>query len=298
MIMSGIVKLSDDGKVVKYVLEEDALHITIPEGAEVIGVGALSGSKSLQSIDLPKSLIRIEEYAFLSCHSLKSITIPDSVTVIERYAFANCDSLQSFDIPASVREIDSRVFDHCFALQSINVAEGNQHFASIDGVLFNRERTVLIKYPTGRPDEQYRIPDGVKVIGDSAFSECRSLQRVEIPDSVTTIENSAFSGCALLQSIVLPEGVTTVMEWAFSFCDSMQSIVIPASITEIEEFALQSCYLLKSIHCRSRDLEGLKIDSTVFGEYPCGCTLYVPTGTADAYKAHPAFEDFKQIVEE
>ena len=107
-----------------------------------------------------KSVTSIGEGAFQDCASLKSITIPDGVTSIYSYAFRYCTSLKSITIPGSATKISYNVFNGCTSLTAINVATENQNYVSVNGVLYNKDKTVLICYPAGKKDKNYKIPDG------------------------------------------------------------------------------------------------------------------------------------------
>lgn len=103
-------------------------------------------------------------------------------------AFAGCTALENITIPNGVINIGNYVFTGCNSLQSINVSEGNSHYLSCGGVLFDKSKSVLIKYPDGKKDTSYIIPDGVTSIGDGAFMYCESLQSITIPENVTSDE--------------------------------------------------------------------------------------------------------------
>ncbi len=141
------------------------------------------------------SVTTIGGCAFWGCDSLTSITIPDSVTTIGHDAFYGCDSLTSISIPDSVTTIGDYAFRDCYSLTSITVDINNVAYSNdIRGVLFDKNKTVLIKYPVGN-NISYTIPDSVTTIGAHSFSYCDSLTSVTIPDSVTTIGGSAFGYC-------------------------------------------------------------------------------------------------------
>ena len=91
------------------------------------------------------------------------------------------------------------------------------------------------------------IPDGVRRIGEGAFSGCRLLEIIVISDSVTSIGEAVFSGCSSLASINIPDSVTSIGIHAFSGCRSLTSIVIPSSVTSIGDYAFYWCISLKSI---------------------------------------------------
>lgn len=103
-------------------------------------------------------------------------------------AFAGCTALKNITIPNGVINIGNYVFTGCNSLQSINVSEGNSNYLSCGGVLFDKSKSVLIKYPEGEKDTSYIIPDGVTSIGDGAFMYCESLQSITIPENITSDE--------------------------------------------------------------------------------------------------------------
>ena len=150
----------------------------------------------------------------------KTVDIPEkingkSVTSIGNCAFRYCTSLKSITIPNSVTSIGDSAFWGCSSLTAIYVAVDNKNYTSVNGVLFNKDKTALICYPAGKTDKSYNITNSVTSIGDYAFNGCSSLTSVTIPNSVTEIGGSAFVGCASLKSITMPNSVTSIGENAF-----------------------------------------------------------------------------------
>ena len=272
--------------------------VTIPGSVTSIDGCAFSGCESLISVTIPNSVTEIGSSAFSGCANLTSITIPGSVTSIGKYAFSGCESLISVTIPKSVTKISYNVFNGCTSLTAINVATENQNYVSVNGVLYNKDKTVLICYPAGKKDKNYKIPDGVTSIGSfafngcasftsitipssvtsiriSAFKDCSSLTSVTIPNSITSIGDSAFEGCASLTSITIPNGVTYISDDAFSGCKSLASITIPDSVTSIRSSAFGGCTSLSSITIPS---SVTSIGSSAFGGCASLTTINVATG--------------------
>jgi hypothetical protein len=148
--------------------------------------------------------------------------IPDTVTRIEAWAFGGCKSLTHLVISAHVVELGEDVFDAMGlsgrggfrqSLSWIELVGENPAFQSHDGVLFNKEGSVLVRYPPGRAGG-YSIPPGVTSIGPSAFERCSRLRHIAIPDSVVRIGELAFYRAGL-QTVVIGRGVTHIGNGAF-----------------------------------------------------------------------------------
>ena len=175
--------------------------IKLPNSVKSIGKQAFYNCTSLTSITLPNSVKSIGDYAFDGCSSLTSIEIPNSVTSIGSLAFGHCDSLTSIKIPNSVTSLGDGAFTGCMSLTSINVASGNSTYSSDNGVLFDKNKRIIIKYPVGKRDASYVIPNSVTRIGDGAFYFCTGLTSIEIPNSVTSIDSGAFEYCNSLTDV-------------------------------------------------------------------------------------------------
>ena len=188
---------------------------------------------------------KIGDGAFGGYTSLTGITIPDSVTEIKFEAFSNCTGLTSITIPSSVTEIEGYAFFNCTGLTGINVCDNNPYYSSINGVLFNKEKTSIILYPAGKTGT-YTIPYSVTEIGMWAFAGT-SLTSITIPTKMTKIGIGAFSGCTELTSVTIPDSVTEIGYATFSFCLELAGITIPDSVTEIGRWAFFGCTKL-TIH--------------------------------------------------
>ncbi len=169
-----------------------------------------------------------------------------NVTELGVYSFWGNKTIKTVIIPKSVVKISHHAFIYCENLISINVDDNNKNYADIDGVLFNKDKTLILIYPDGLKNTSYSIPSGVKSIGDATFDDCYNLTNIEIPDSVTYIGMAAFDDCKNLTNIEIPFGVKTIMNTTFWGCTSLTNVKIPNSVTTIRN-AFENCDSLTSI---------------------------------------------------
>ena len=193
---------------------EDIVSVTLPDSITQIRHGALRNCINLKSINLPDSLCHIGNGAFEGCKSLTHIEIPDGVTAICAFqgcsnlqsislpkgkteicgqAFGFCKSLKDLTLPSGIKRVDAGAFIGCTGLENIYVEAENAAYADVEGVLYNKDRTVLIRYPEGKTQNSFDIPESVKEIGRDAFSGCKHLEAISIPSGLTDISTSAFS---------------------------------------------------------------------------------------------------------
>ena len=258
------------------------------EGKPVTSIGGKAFYKcsSLTSVTIPNSVTSIGYEAFSGCSGLTSITIPDGVTSIGNYAFYGCSSLTSITIPNSVTSIGYEAFDNCDKLNQINVDTANTVYSSENGVLFNKEKTELIRYPAGKTDTAYAIPDSVTSIGGWAFDGCKGLTSITIPDGVTSIGYHAFSGCSSLTSVTVPNSVTSIGRFAFWCCSSLTSITIPESVTSIGSYAFLDCKKLTQINVDTANTKFSSVNGVLFNKGKTELIRY-PEGKADTSYSIP-----------
>lgn len=218
-------------------------------GVTIIRYYGSGGAVEIPDTIAGKPVTSIGSDAFSGCESLTEITLPDSLKDIGSRAFNRCTSLKSVNISKSVTSIYYTAFDNCTSLESFTVDENNTAYSSADGVLFNKDQTILMQYPQGNTNTSYRIPGSVTSIELEAFSNCANLESIHIPESVTSIGYKAFFGCTSLKSVNIPKSVTSIRNSAFSDCDSLESVTFGegSQITSIGDNAFYNCTSLTSI---------------------------------------------------
>ncbi len=153
--------------------------------------------KNDKEYTLAESVIAIGDYAFDDCDSLKSINLGTKVETIGDNAFYGCSSIEAVYIPASVENIAQSAFvNGCDKLEEINVDKSNKYYSSEYGVLFDKHKTRLIRYPsvnnTACYEGEYDMPNSVKVIGAEAFRGCQTVELIRIYGGLQKIEIAAF----------------------------------------------------------------------------------------------------------
>lgn len=209
---------------------ENAFYLTgirnafIPASVEAIGENAFGWCVDLKSINVDENN---KNYSSDDCGVLFSndkstlikypsgrkaaiYNIPDTVKTVEANAFENCANTERISIPASVISIKDGVFFNC-SFKEIAVDKANQNYSSDEfGVLFTKDKTLLIQYPIRSERSTYKVPEGVSTIKNNAFHNAQNLESIIISDGITAIEDEAFLYCTKLEYIHFPESVTTI----------------------------------------------------------------------------------------
>ena len=244
---------------------EDLSSIQLPNSVKIIKRCAFSICNSLKSIKIPDSVEIIESNAFSDCENLLSVYIPSSVTTIGEGAFSWCENLLSVVIPSSVNNLASSAFLNCRGLMEIVVDNDNITYASVDGVLYNKDISVLIYSPTAK--RNVIVPNTVKAIMNDAFFCCMQLESVHLGDSIAYIGDNAFNNCHNLEYINMPKSLVSIGETAFWAC-GLKSVEVPASVSNIGRCAFAGCDNLLSItvdknNQKFSSIEGLLYDKSI-----------------------------------
>ena len=229
--------------------------IEIPESVEIIDSVAFSYCTSLKNVSISDKITRVGNDAFNNTAILKSMLYSNGVKYLDgwavdlKYGVENIvikegtkglsDSFFSFDsviktisLPASLQYVGEQSFLSSENIVSVTVADNNNYYSSLDGILYNKEKTELIYYPKGKTDESFTAPSTVKVIYDCAFYQS-SVKNVVLPEGLEKIGNSAFWSNKALESINFPSTLLDVGDTAFEYCSVLDGIALPDGITHI-----------------------------------------------------------------
>lgn len=185
---------------------------------------------SFTSVTIPDGVTIIKYGAFQNCTDLTEVTFGNSITTIEYSAFYYCLSLKQVTIPKSVTNIGVNVFFYCTALTHINVDAANPAYSSENGVLFNKDKTTLLRYPAAKPGTTYTVPKSVTCIGESAFGQCTALKELTLSENVSKIESYAFEDfAAITKMTVLATVPPTAETSAFKYFNLDTPVFVPAA---------------------------------------------------------------------
>lgn len=250
-------------------------ELNFPANTTAIGETAFSGCVLLQSADLSKTSVEaISKQAFLNCSSVTELSIGSATKEIGQEAFKGCSALKDLSIsngletignsafqgclllaevilPWSLQSLGTDVFADCNFLESVEVMAGNETYASIDGVLFDKKYTQLILYPVNRSGE-LRIPNTVTSLAAGVFKGT-PITEIALPNTVTTLAESSFEGCKNLTSITLPSNLTSIGDRAFYGCKNLSVINIPATVNSIGKNAFEGCGKLAVLNIGTPD---------------------------------------------
>ncbi|MBQ9673454.1 MAG: leucine-rich repeat protein [Ruminococcus sp.] len=213
------ITLPDDLKIIPSSAFEYCSSLkkfNLPKNLEIINVNAFDSCMGLTSLDISVgSEVIIGGGAFDHCVSLKSVNIGDGVKEIYNDVFSSCSSLETINIGAGVKTIHSPTFKNCEKLKKITVASENTAFTTIDGNLYNKNKTELIAYCLNTSEKTFTIPSSVKTITQWAFYMAKNLTSMTIPKNVTKICDNAFRECTNLKTINIQGDVVNICDCAF-----------------------------------------------------------------------------------
>lgn len=204
------------------VIPEGLVQATFINGMDLggriteIGLNAFKDCAYLTGLKGYENVEKIKNYAFYNCIGLTDAPISEKVTSIGTEAFLNCSSIEKVELPASLTYLGRRAFVNCGKLKEINVADGNNDYASANGMLYTKDMTSLITCPAGHADN-VEVAEGTTSLGISAFEACAKMTHVTLPATLTNVDNEAFKFCVSLSDLVCNAVVPPTVGWSDPF---------------------------------------------------------------------------------
>lgn len=151
-------------------------------------------------------------------------------------------------------------FYMCTSMTSFTVGSDSKYYSSVNGVLFDKDKTVLMKYPAMKAEKNYTVPSTVNEIPQSAFENCAYLEVLTLPAGLTSVDSTSFMACGKLSKFSVPETSTAYKEFNGVLFDHSMTVlvkypqnmaqsdyIIPATVTEISSLAFHGAAGLRSV---------------------------------------------------
>ncbi len=219
------------------------------DGKKVTSIGEYSFNDGVTSVSIPETVVTIQDNAFYDCYSLKKVKFSEGLKYIGEHAFTFCD-IEELSFPETLEEIGDEAFSSYICELNFPktrgvkigrgaIPRGAWYYSQEDGPIISG-KTFLCYKSYGTYVEEYTIPYGIESIGNNAFSDLYSLEKIDIPDTVKYISSGAFSNTNI-KEIVIPDGVEEINDNLFEYCWSLSKVTIPDSVTYIGDYAFKYC---------------------------------------------------------
>ena len=285
----------------------------LPKMLKKIGNEAFSYNVLLKELIVPESVEEIGRNFLFFSVQIEKVRLPENLEVMNDLLFAECRKLKEVNIPSKLREMYDCIFYNCLDVspsvailpETVEILDGAAYYGlnTIEEVVVPKNVRVLREAFEGMAGLRKAtiLTDKLTEIGDDAFYWCSALEEVNIPDKITRIGEGAFFWNLRLRKINIPSTVTRIEKNAFDSAP-LDSIDIPAGVTFIGRNAFWNNRNLKKVYSRPvmPPITNEWTDESSYLPFLNSAdeaTLYVPKGSADAYRASEVFAGFKEIVE-
>jgi len=190
--------------------------------------------------------------------TIQSLTIPDHITRLHHGALAGFTNLKEIYLPKTLRSINVFFDNTCSQLETIHMHPQNETYTSINGVVYNKAMTRLVRCPPGRRIT-LDIPEGVTTIGNAAFHHVSILRELNLPKTIKKLEDACFALCENLEFMYLPETIKTIPYKAFFHCLSLDMVALPGKLRTIDQEAF--------LHCRNLSIITIPITVNTIGKH-------------------------------
>lgn len=230
--------------------------IIFPSKIKYLDNDTFENCENLEEIVFNEGLENIENYVFKDCFKLKKIVFPSTLKTLGWKTFENCKNLEEIVFTGDLEKMYGEVFSLCKNLKKITFPK------KIDTITYYNsfedcEKLSEIIFPEGTETickgilsnskiKKIKMPDGVKIIEQSAFYNCEDLEEIELSDTIEKIYMSAFAKCKKLKKVVLPKNLTLLGANVFADCDSLEEVIFQDNIKKVGNSTFYHCFNLKS----------------------------------------------------
>ena len=222
----------------------------LPQNIKMLNKNTFSSCYNLRYIYLSNDIKLLKQNCFINCPILQDINLNEGLLEIEECAIVNCKNLKEINISSTVNNIYNNFISNCEKLKNITVSSQNESYVSIDGILYSKDLTKLIKCPVQKADK-IGLPMETKIIEDHAF-ENSNIKEIVFNSSILKIGKSAFLGCNNIDKINIPNSeLYTLEEDSFKSCQNLKIVTLGTGLKSINNQSFMNCYSLETIEILS-----------------------------------------------
>lgn len=201
-------------------------EVIFPEGLLSIEDSAFERCLNISNIILPSSTVKIGYRAFSRCYNLTFVALNDELSIIGEEAFYFCTKIKIIHLGEKISNIHPSAFNNCEKLAIFDVDENNPYFSALDGILYDKEKTTLIRCPEGYGNDLVTVHQNVESLNSWCFSRCVNIIDIILPRHLKRIKAHAFSDCQNIFSLTLGDEIVEFDVSALDGWKKEQRIVV------------------------------------------------------------------------
>ena len=240
-----------------------------PNCVKEIGNYSFYSCDNITYLDIPSTLTKIGDCAFYECENLTSMSDTKNITSIGEEAFCNTP-IVTFKIGSKLKEIGKNTFYNNPALKEFIVDSNNPYYSSKDGILYNKDKTIIICYPPAKETSTLVITSDILDFKDAFAYSNPYITEIVIKEGVLTIPDNAFTGLYKVETITIPTTVKKIGEnifctdsalhtvnlnavdytatRAFESCENLATVNFGEGVTKISDAMFMYCYNLTDVN--------------------------------------------------
>lgn len=274
-------------------------------------------SNKITSLVIADTVTEIADGAISGVEALEEIAVGSGLTTVDQSLFNKCPNIKKITVSASVETIDYKYIKSKTSIAEYNVAEENAVYSSADGVLYNKEKTILYTYPAGKKGDKFEIPASVEEIAENAFEGCSEISAFTVENvnaNYVAVDGILFSKDMLElvkypavnaeAEYTVPGEVAIIDDNAFEDCAALKKVIFGASLAELKGDPFSGTTAIDEYAVSENNGTFKSVDSVVYSadgksivKYPSGKETDVFTVAEDIEEINSnAFANCKKIT--